>query len=417
MAGARAPVLPLQQARNLQLAAQGLLRPAARAATPAAVRRCIGRMELLQIDTIHVVARSPYLVLFSRLGDYPMAWLDQALAAGHVFETWAHEACFAPTAQLALHRSHNRATRQHWGVALGRTGDPQQQEHLARLLAHVRSSGPVRSADFTRTDGRSGGWWGWKDEKLWLEALFARGDLMVARRERFQRVYDLAERVHPGIDALALPDATAVRDAFIDASVRALGITQARWVHDYFRLKPRLRDADLDPWVDDGRLVRVAVDGWERPAYVHADHLPLLRQAQRGRLQATHTTVLSPFDPLVWDRERASAMFGFDYRIECYTPADKRVYGYFVLPLLHRGRLVGRLDAKAHREQGMFELKSLFLEPGVEVDDELLQALAGALWCCARWHGAQRLRLVRTSPPALGPRMRQALRTCEQENA
>lgn len=413
----QAPVLCLQQARNLQLAAQGLLQPAPRAATRAALRRCMARMRLLQIDTIHVVARSPYLVLFARLGAYPTAWLDEALADGHVFETWAHEACFAPVDQLAFHRSHNRDTRQHWGVALGRSGDAEQLAQLERLLEHVRTNGPVRSADFVRTDGRSGGWWGWKDEKRWLEALFARGDLMVARRERFQRVYDLAERVHPGVTALTLPDAAASRDAFIDAAVHALGITQARWVHDYFRTRPRLRDADLDAWVDDGRLLRVAVAGWERPAYVHADHLPLLRRALRGRLQASHTTVLSPFDPLVWDRERALQMFGFDYRIECYTPQERRAYGYFVLPLLHCGQLVGRLDAKAHREQGVFEIKALFLEPGVEADDGLLQALAGALWRCARWHGAGRVRVVRSSPSALAPRLRQALRRSKQEAA
>jgi uncharacterized protein len=417
MRAGRVPELPLQQARNLHLAAQGLLHPAPRAATRAALRRCIAQMQLLQIDTIHVVARSPYLVLFSRLGPYPMAWLDEALAAGHVFETWAHEACFAPVDHLALHRSHNRATRQHWGVALGRKLGTQQQAHLQRLLEHVRANGPVRSSDFTRTDGRSGGWWGWKDEKLWLEALFARGELMVARREKFQRVYDLAERVQPGIAALPEPDAAAVRDQFIDAAVRALGITQARWIHDYFRTRPRLRDADLDAWVADGRLLRVAVQGWDLPAYVHADHLPLLRRAARGSLQATHTSVLSPFDPVTWDRERVSTLFGFDYRIECYTPEHKRTYGYFVLPLLHRGKLVGRLDAKAHREQGVFELKALFLEPGIDADDELLAALAGALWRCARWHGATRLRLVRTSPSVLAPRLRQALRLHEQEIA
>lgn len=417
MHAARVPELPLQQARNLHLAAQGLLQPAQRPATRAALRRCIAQMQLLQIDTIHVVARSPYLVLFSRLGPYPMVWLDETLAAGQVFETWAHEACLAPAGDLALHRSHNRDTRQHWGVALGRNGDAQQQAHLQRLLDHVRLSGPVRSSDFTRTDGHSGGWWGWKDEKLWLEALFARGELMVARRERFQRVYDLAERVHPGVHALPALDAATVRDRFIDAAISALGITQARWVSDYFRTKPRLRDADLDAWVADGRLLRVAVTGWDAPAYVHADHLPLLRRAWRGRLQATHTTVLSPFDPVTWDRQRASTLFGFDYRIECYTPEHKRSYGYFVLPLLHCGRLVGRLDAKAHRDQGVFELKALFLEPGVDASDELLAALAGALWRCARWHGATRLRLVRTSPSALAPRLRQVLRRCEQEIA
>ena len=414
-AGRRSMQLSLQQARNLQLAAQGLLAPTTRPATPLALRRCIERMQLLQIDTIHVVARSPYLVLFARLGAYPMAWLDQALERGHLFETWAHEACFAPTTDLALHRSHNRESRKHWGVEMGRSADPKRLADLAQLLAHVHDNGPVRAADFTRTDGRSGGWWGWKDEKIWLEALFARGDLMVARRERFHRVYDLAERVQPGVTSMALPDADTVRVAFIERAVQALGVTQARWVHDYFRIKPRLKDADLDELVAEGRLVRVGVAGWDLPAYVHRDHLPTLRKALRGQLVASHTTVLSPFDPLVWDRERASASFGFDYRIECYTPAEKRQYGYFVLPLLHRGRLVGRLDAKAHREEGTFEVRALFIEPGIAVDEAMVQALAQALWRCACWHGAVRVHLARTSPVALAARMRRVLRQCEQE--
>lgn len=407
-------LLTLAQARALQLAAQGLLAAPARAATPLALRRCIDRMQLLQIDSIHVVARSPYLVLFSRIGAYPMAWLDQALERGHLFETWAHEACFAPIAQIGLHRSHNRDTRRHWGLDMARDGDAQQRAHLARLLDHVRRNGAVRSADFARTDGRAGGWWGWKDEKIWLEALFARGDLMVARRERFQRVYDLAQRVCPGLAGMELPGADAVRTDFIARSVLALGVTQARWIHDYFRTRPRLRDADLDALVAQGQLVRVAVQGWEAPAYVHRANRRLLGQAARDRLCASHTTLLSPFDPLVWDRERASTLFGFDYRIECYTPQARRTYGYFALPLLHCGQLVGRLDAKAHREDGVFEVKSLFLEPGFAWDEGFGQAAAAAIARCARWHGTPKVRLQRASPARFAPVLRRALRRCEE---
>ena len=335
--------LSLAQARHLQLHAQGLLAPPARAATPAAVRACIRRMQLLQIDTIHVVARSPYLVLFSRLGHYPQQWLDQALARGHVFETWAHEACFAPKQDVALHRVYNQAQRQHWGLARARNSDAEKRAHLDRLLLHIDSNGPVKSSDFTRTDGRSGGWWGWKDEKLWLEALFASGELMVARRDNFQRVYDLAHRVIPGLHDLALPAADDVHATFITQAIAALGVTQARWVHDYFRIKPRLKDADLDALVASGQVVRVRVEGWKTPGYVHADHTKALARAAGAGLVATYTTLLSPFDPLVWDRERAAAMFDFDYRIECYTPQERRVHGYFVLPVLDRGRLAARL--------------------------------------------------------------------------
>lgn len=408
--------LSLEQARKLHLHAQGLLVPPTRPATPLALRTCIQRMRLLQIDTIHVVARSPYLVLFARLGDYPLHWLDQALAKGHLFETWAHEACFAPVQDLALHRSYNREQRQHWGLARARREDAGLRAHLDRLLAHIAEQGPVKSADFTRVDGRSGGWWGWKDEKRWLEALFASGELMVARRDNFQRVYDLAHRVVPGLQDLPLPTPAEVHAGFIEQSIAALGVTQARWVHDYFRLKPRLKDADLVPLLDSGRVLQVRVEGWSQPAYVHADHQRALAKAGRGRLVAGHTSLLSPFDPVVWDRERASALFDFDYRIECYTPQERRVHGYFVLPVLDRGRLVARLDAKAHRAEGVFEVKALFLEAGVQVDEALVEALAGAILRCAHWHATPAVRLAPTRPRALGAALRKHIHAKSRQN-
>ncbi len=401
MASRPAAALSLEQARCLQLAAQGLLEAPARRATPAALLRCIARMQLLQIDTIHVVARSPYLVLFARLGDYRPAWLDAALQRGSVFETWAHEACFAPTQDLALHRSYNSQMRRHWGIAGGERLHAAQRGHLDRLLQHIADKGPVKSSDFARTEGSGGGWWGWKDEKRWLEALFARGELMVARRENFHRVYDLTARVHPALDDMALPDLTEVQQLFHERAVLALGLTQARWINDYFRTKPRLKDADLDAWVDAGRLLRVAVEGWAVPGYVHADNVTLLKKARLGKLQATHSALLSPFDPLVWDRERALAMFGFDYRIECYTPEAKRRYGYFVLPVLHRGALVGRLDAKAHRAEGVFEVRVFHAEPGVRLEHEAVHEIAQAIQRCANWHGTPVVRISRSDPPGL----------------
>ena len=216
-----------QQARHLHLAAQGLLAAPAKAATPLALRRCIERMQLLQIDTIHVVARSPYLVLHSRLGHYPAAWLDAALARAHIFETWAHEACFAPVADLHLHRAYNRDARHHWGILRGKSSHEKSRRELDTLLARIEKGGPVKSSDFERKDDRTSAWWGWKDEKRWLEALFANGELMVSHRENFQRVYDLPHRVHPGVHELALPADGLAHAAFIEKSVMALGVTQA----------------------------------------------------------------------------------------------------------------------------------------------------------------------------------------------
>lgn len=411
--------LTLEQARALHLAAQGLLTPPARVATRADLRQCIARMGLLQIDTIHVVARSPYLVLWSRLGDYAPGWLDEALAAGHLFETWAHEACFAPRADLLDHRAVNRHIRRHWGLDAAERHHTRSRQHLDALLDHIREKGPVRSADFEPAagQGRSSPWWGWKDEKRWLETLFARGELMVTRRDKFQRVYDLAERVAPAEWAIEQAQtesdrasaADTARAAFVERSIEALGITQARWVQDYYRLKPRLTDADLQPLVEAGRVLRLDVQGWDRPAYVHRRHQTLLRQAHRGTLQPTLTTVLSPFDPVVWDRERASTLFGFDYRLECYTPEPKRQYGYFVLPVLCRGALIGRLDAKAHRSEGVFEIKALHAEPGLRWTVEQVTDVAQAIVRMARWHATPQVVLPARLPRGLAMPLRRAV--------
>jgi uncharacterized protein YcaQ len=410
--------LTLQQARHLQLAAQGLLQPPGKAATRGAVLSCIERMGLLQIDTIHVVARSPYLVLFSRLGAYPQQWLDEALASGEVFETWAHEACFAPMEDLLAHRAYNREARKHWGLAHAEKSHALQRPELDKLLAHIRDKGPVKTSDFERTAGESSAWWGWKDEKRWLEALFASGELMVARREKFQRVYDLAQRVAPQITSLVeAPTAEQVRSLFIEKSVAALGVTQARWIHDYYRSKPRLKDADLDALVEQGVLLRIGVEGWGAPAYVHGKQAALLKKAQVDKLEATHSALLSPFDPIVWDRDRALAMFDFDYRLECYTPEAKRIHGYFVLPILCQGELMGRLDAKAHRAQGVFEVKALHAQAGMPWTETQIADVAKAIQRCADWHATPQVKITQTRPAKLAASLRRALRAASIESS
>jgi uncharacterized protein YcaQ len=281
---------------------------------------------------------------------------------------------------------------------------------MDRLLAQVRADGPVRSADFANSGGGTPGWWQWKLEKRWLEAWFALGELMVARRERFQRVYDLSERVRARhVEGAAPASPAAARHWAIAQSVKALGVTQARWIADYFRLG-RVTADELQALQDSGDILPVTVRGWDAPGYAHRDHLDLLRRAARGGLRASHTTILSPFDPLVWDRARALAMFGFAYTLECYLPASRRRYGYFVLPILHRGRLVGRLDAKAHRAQGEFEVRALYLEDDAPVDAEQVAALAVACRQCAGWHGTPRVRVARSEPRAWAAALRKALR-------
>ncbi len=248
----------------------------------------------------------------------------------------------------------------------------ENRDALDRVLAHVREHGEVRSADFERTDGSDGKWWGWKTEKRALETLFTSGDLMIVRRHNFQRIYDLRERVLPAWDDALLPPIEEVRRALALRAVRALGVTTAGWVADYFRTRKLDTSKLVKALADEGALQQIEVEGWDEPAYIHPENAALAEAAAAGALAPELTTLLSPFDPLVWDRARALALFGFDYRIECYTPAPKRRYGYFTLPILRRGELIGRLDPKAHRKEGRFEVKALHLEPGVPITDELV---------------------------------------------
>lgn len=360
-------------------------------------------MQLLQIDTISVVARSPYFVLYSRLGDYPNAWLDQALSDGQVFETWAHEACFAPIADVPWHRQRQRGRDGHWAMKHAQRVSAQHPQELAELLDLIKRQGAVRSSDFPQPVNAKPGWWAWKPEKRWLEALFAQGELMIARREGFQRVYDLSSRVlatHlPEWSDDQLPGDERARRWMIERSVLALGISTADWISDYYRLQKRVTDADLAPLLELGRMQRVEIAGWARPAYVHAEHSQALEQALDGRLRATHTTLLSPFDPLVWDRRRAAELFDFEYKIECYTPAHKRRWGYFVLPLLHAGQLIGRVDAKARRKDGVFELRQLHLEPSAPASERAVNAVARCLLRTAAWHRTEAIEVGQIHHP------------------
>ena len=387
--------LSLQQARHLHLAAQGLLRaPAKRAVYPDLIN-CISRMSLLQIDTIHVVARSPYLVLFSRLGNYPQAWLEQALAQGELFEYWAHEACFIPRADYKLLR-HRMLSPERLGWKYNAQWVAEHQQAIAELLQQIRENGPVRAADFTHADNPKSGWWAWKPHKRHLENLFSAGELMVTERRNFQRVYDLRSRVMPdwqdGIHGIS--EAEATRQMLMN-SARSLGVFRAAWLADYYRLKR----APLNDFIADaqaaGDLVAVNTEGLGA-MWLHRDYLPLLETP----LQATHSALLSPFDPVVWDRKRARELFNFDYRIECYTPEEKRKFGYFVLPILHRGQIKGRLDARMLRQAKQLEIKNIWLEEKTRVTARFLADIRRAIERFATWQGAESVAILQ-APDAL----------------
>ena len=395
------------------LAAQGLESPPGRPAEKGDVLGAIRRMGVLQIDSISVVARSPYLVLWSRLGSYDPIWLDELLAEGSLFEYWSHAACFVPIEDYGLYRR-----RMIDGLEKSRAWISAHPEEIGRVMAHVRENGTTRSAEFGRTDGKAGGWWEWKPEKRALEHLYTAGELMISRRDpNFHRVYDLRERVLsralPGWEDGLAPTPEEVRRTLSLKAVRALGVAVARWVPDYFRTPKKGISGLLEGLAGEGGLLRARIEGRDEPAYVHPDNAALAENVVSGALEPSRTTLLSPFDPVVWDRARALELFGFEYRIEVYTPAFRRRYGYYSLPILHRGALVGRLDAKAHRKRGVFEVKALHLEPGVPVGDDIVAALAGALRDCAAWHGTPGILVTRSDPPGLAAALRSAIEDAE----
>ncbi|MEO8612602.1 MAG: crosslink repair DNA glycosylase YcaQ family protein [Chloroflexota bacterium] len=385
--------------RGLMIAAQGLQQTPQKTPTKKDVRAIIRQMHILQIDTINVIARSPYLVLWSRLGDYDPRWLEDLLAEGALFEFWSHAACFLPIEDYPLYRP---------GPWMGGRARKWLDEHAAiadMVLNHIRTNGETRSSDFERSDGQKGSWWNWKEEKVALEYLFYAGDLMIRKRHNFQRIYDLRERVLPDHDKL--PDITLAEahDQFILNTLQALGVTKPEWIADYFRLSKADTTAALKRLEKRDAVMTVEVEGWKTPGYIHPDNLKQVEAAAKGKIPRSKTTFLSPFDPIVWDRKRALDLFNFDYKIEVYTPGPKRKYGYFTLPILYNNQLIGRLDPKAHRKEGVFEIKAVHFEPGVVVDDALVAELKTALGDCAAWHKTPQVIVRDAAAPGLAERL------------
>jgi uncharacterized protein len=393
--------LSLDALRGLMIAAQGLDdRPQPRA-TKKAVRSIIRQMHILQIDSINVIARSHQLVLWSRLGDYQPRWLEDLLEEGALFEYWSRAASFLPIEEYPLY-CHLHAG---W---LGGRARKWLDEHPAvakTMLNHVRAHGETRSSDFERTDGQKTGWFNWKEEKIALEYLFYAGELMVRKRHNFQRIYDLRERVLTDFDKLGDVSRADAHDQFVLNTMQALGVTKAEWLGNYFGLNKTDVKAALKRLEEQGRLLTVEVEGWPVPGYIHPDDRKQVEAAATGRIPRSKTTFLSPFDPLVWDRQRALDLFNFDYKIEIYTPAPKRKYGYFTLPILYNNALIGRIDPKAHRKEGIFEVKALHLEPGVMVDDALVAEVKSALRACASWHKTPQVVVRYAAKPGLAKRL------------
>ncbi|HYN88074.1 MAG TPA: crosslink repair DNA glycosylase YcaQ family protein, partial [Ardenticatenaceae bacterium] len=281
--------LSLQMARHVMLAAQGLARPPDRPAVKADVLAAIRRMGVLQIDTIQVVARSHYLVLWSRLGAYQPLWLDELLAEGALFEYWAHAMCFLPIEEYPLYRRRmlDAMRDRVWPVKWAVEWSQEHPEVMERVRTHLREHGAVRSAEFEDKNRPPGGWWNWKQEKVALEALLFTGEVMIARRQGFQRVYDLRERVLPDWDDAAIPSSEELYRTLALRSVRALGIAFPAWVPDYFRQPKKGMLERLERLAREGLLLRVGVEGFEGSTYVHPDHAGLIEEVASGGREPT----------------------------------------------------------------------------------------------------------------------------------
>ena len=367
--------LPAALARRIALAAQGFAdpRPASGIGTRQ-LRRMTERLSVIQIDSVNVLSRSHYLPAFSRLGAYPRAALDELTARRHVvFEYWAHEASFLPVRLQPFLRWRMAAAEQHaWGnmVRIQR----ERPGFVADVLERVRTTGPLKASDLAegpRPD-RPGSMWNWHDGKVALEWLFFTGQITATHRTTaFEKVYDLTERVLPP-EILQTPTpepADAVRE-LVRTAARALGVATERDLRDYFRLSPSAARTAIAELADAGELLPADVAGWGAPAWLDPD-------ARRPRWIRARA-LLSPFDSLVWERPRVERIFGFRYRLEIYTPAAKRVHGYYVMPFLHGDQLVARVDLKADRQAGVRRVQAAHGEEGIErslVADALLDEL------------------------------------------
>lgn len=377
--------LSLKQARRVALAAQGFngRRPPA-TFTSSHVTQLIERLGVLQIDSVNALVRSHYLPLYSRLGNYPQKLLDQvAWSQGRqrkLFEYWGHEASLLPVELYPLMRWRMQRASQGEGIyqQLAKFGQ-EEQATIARVLQAVRDQGALGAGSLSTRQERAGPWWDWSAEKHALEWLFAAGEVTVSGRRGFERLYDLPERVLPSsiINHPDISEADAQRGLLLRATT-ALGVGTEKDIRDYFRQDPAPAKAGLAELLEEGAIEKVQLQGWKQPAYV----LPALKVPRK----ITASALLSPFDSLIWERARTERLFDFHYRLEIYTPAHKRIYGYYVLPFLHNERIAARIDLRAERAAGRLAVHAVHEEePGL--DEEGMHALAANLRQLADWLG------------------------------
>jgi uncharacterized protein len=410
------PIYPLSALRSVALHTQRLAAPneGGVAPSPETILDLVKALGYVQIDTLHVVNRAHYLTLWARCGSYGIDDFHQLIYSADqraLYEGWGHAASLIPLEHYRYHQwrtdrkvSFNPSFSQ-W---LSQDGNSQLVD---QALERIRAEGGLRAGDFEYDGPPRGGWYDWKPSKIALEVLFAYGDIMVADRVNFQRVYDVKERVLPEwVDTTPVaPD--EARRFCLEGAARALGVFDPRHLTFYAYMRATPARGLVKALVEDGALVEIRGESLQgvRTWMVHRDNLPLLQRAADGELKPERTTFLAPFDSLFWAPDRDELLWGFQQSLECYKPAAQRVYGYFSLPILHRERLVGRFDPKLDRKSGVLHLNALYLEPGIEPDDELVAGVATAMRDFLSWHSAKGLEIEKSDPPAFANKLVNAL--------
>jgi uncharacterized protein YcaQ len=377
--------LTIFEARSLALAAQGFDKPRTKSKSSTSdVVALFKKLGVVQIDSVNVLVRSQELPLFSRLGDHDRNAIPKATSQGKIFEYWGHEAAHLPVELHPMFRFKMHAARsgklKHWGLT---SFYAENKAFVKRILKHVEVNGSVTARELSTRTTKKSSWWDWDEAKTALEYLFLTGELMsCGRGSDFARVYDIPERVLPRkILQMPTPSETEARKELLVRAMRAQGVATMRDLADYYRQKPAVVKPLVSQLVEQGVLREVSVDGWQDKAYVH-------RNAQfPKRLFAT--ALLSPFDSLVWCRPRNERLFNFHYRIEIYTPQAKRKFGYYVLPFMVNGEMVGRVDLKADRANSKLLVQRVHTERGVK-RAAINEQLAVELQLMASWLGLRR---------------------------
>ena len=385
MPSSRLDSLSIKDARALALAAQGFDSPRTKTkSTTADAVALIKKLGVIQIDSVNVLVRSQELPLFSRLGDHDRNAIPKATSQGKIFEYWGHEAAHLPVELHPMFRFKMHAARsgklKHWGLT---SFYAENKAFVKRILKHVEVNGSTSARELSTRTTKKSSWWDWDEAKTALEYLFLTGELMsCGRGSDFARVYDIPERVLPRkILQMPTPSETEARKELLVRAMRAQGVATMRDLADYYRQKPAVVKPLVSQLVEQGVLREVSVDGWQDKAYVH-------RNAQLPK-RLFATALLSPFDSLVWCRPRNERLFNFHYRIEIYTPQAKRKFGYYVLPFMVDGEMVGRVDLKADRANSKLLVQSFHTERGVK-RETINRALNAELQLMASWLGLRR---------------------------